>query len=75
MARFEMTDLEWGFIKCVLPTKVRGVKRGDDRRVLNGIFMSCARVFRGGIYRSSMGLILLFIIDLTAGPRREYGAG
>jgi transposase len=45
MARFEMTDLEWGFIKCVLPTKVRGVKRVDDRRVLNGIFY----VLRTGI--------------------------
>lgn len=45
MARFELTDLEWGFIKCVLPTKVRGVKRVDDRRVLNGIFY----VLRTGI--------------------------
>jgi len=45
MARFEMTDLEWGFIKCILPTKVRGVKRVDDRRVLNGIFY----VLRTGI--------------------------
>jgi transposase len=45
VARFEMTDLEWGFIKCILPTKVRGVKRVDDRRVLNGIFY----VLRTGI--------------------------
>ena len=27
MARFAMTDLEWQFIKCVLPSKPRGVKR------------------------------------------------
>ncbi len=33
-----MTELEWNFIRVVLPTKVRGVKRVDDRRVLNGIF-------------------------------------
>ena len=30
--------MEWGFIAAVLPNKVRGVPRVDDRRVLNGIF-------------------------------------
>ena len=30
--------MEWGFIEPVLPNKVRGVPRVDDRRVLNGIF-------------------------------------
>ena len=35
-----MSDLEWAFIKCVLPNKSRGVKRVDDRRVINGIFYS-----------------------------------
>ena len=38
MSRFEMSDLEWEFIKCVLPNKSRGVRRVDDRRVINGIF-------------------------------------
>jgi transposase len=38
MSRYDLSELEWGFIKPVLPTKVRGVKRVDDRRVLNGIF-------------------------------------
>jgi len=33
-----MSDLEWEFIKCVLPNKSRGVPRVDDRRVINGIF-------------------------------------
>jgi transposase len=33
-----MSNLEWEFIKCVLPNKSRGVKRVDDRRVINGIF-------------------------------------
>jgi transposase len=40
-----MSDLEWGFIKQVLPNKSRGVKRVDDRRVINGIFY----VLRTGI--------------------------
>ena len=38
MARFDPTHLEWLVIEPLLHTKVRGVKRVDDRRVLNGIF-------------------------------------
>ncbi len=38
MARFDLTDFEWSVIQPLLPTKVRGVPRADDRRVLNGIF-------------------------------------
>jgi transposase len=38
MARCDLTDFEWLVIQPLLPTKVRGVKRVDDRRVLNGIF-------------------------------------
>jgi len=40
-----MSDLEWEFIKAVLPNKTRGKKRVDDRRVINGIFY----VLRTGI--------------------------
>src|SRR5476651_671348 len=38
MARFDLTDFEWSVIEPLLPNKVRGVPRVDDRRVLNGIF-------------------------------------
>ena len=38
MARFDLTDFEWSVIQPLLPTKVRGKPRVDDRRVLNGIF-------------------------------------
>ena len=38
MARFDLTDFEWSIIEPLLPNKVRGVARVDDRRVLNGIF-------------------------------------
>jgi len=38
MARFDLTDFEWSVIQPLLPTKVRGVPRVDDRCVLNGIF-------------------------------------
>ena len=38
MARFDLTDFEWGLIQPLIPNKPRGVARVDDRRVLNGIF-------------------------------------
>jgi transposase len=36
--RYELTDHEWSAIEQMLPNKVRGVPRVNDRRVLNGIF-------------------------------------
>lgn len=38
MSRFDMNELEWGFIQPILPCDTHGVKRVDDRRVINGIF-------------------------------------
>jgi transposase len=38
MALFDLTDFEWAVIQLLLPTKARGVKRADDRKVLNEIF-------------------------------------
>jgi hypothetical protein len=36
--RYELSDYEWTAIKPILPNKPRGVRRVNDRRVLNGIF-------------------------------------
>ena len=36
--RYELSDYEWTAIKPMLPSKSRGVRRVNDRRVLNGIF-------------------------------------
>jgi hypothetical protein len=36
--RYELSDFEWATIKPFLPNKPRGVRRVNDRRVLNGIF-------------------------------------
>jgi len=36
--RCELNDFEWTAIKPMLPNKPRGVRRLNDRRVLNGIF-------------------------------------
>src|SRR5712691_10696191 len=35
--RYELTDYEWAAIKPMLPNKPRGVRRVNDRRVLDGI--------------------------------------
>jgi transposase len=36
--RYELSNKEWSIIRMMFPTKPRGVRRVDDRRVLNGIF-------------------------------------
>jgi transposase len=36
--RYELSNFEWAAIKPFLPNKSRGVRRVNDRRVLNGIF-------------------------------------
>jgi transposase len=36
--RYELSDYEWTAIKPMLPNKSRGVRRVNDRRVLNGAF-------------------------------------
>src|SRR5947209_6046890 len=36
--RYELSDHEWAAIGPMLPNKPRGVRRVNDRRVLNGIF-------------------------------------
>ena len=36
--RYELSDSEWATIKPLLPNKSRGVRRVNDRRVLDGIF-------------------------------------
>ena len=36
--RYELSDYEWTAIRPMLPNRPRGVRRVNDRRVLNGIF-------------------------------------
>ncbi|MFF7887803.1 MULTISPECIES: IS5 family transposase [unclassified Streptomyces] len=37
MRRHELSDAEWEFVRPLLPASLRGRKRLDDRKVLNGI--------------------------------------
>jgi transposase len=36
--RFDLSDKEWALIEPLLPSGLRGARRTDDRRILNGIF-------------------------------------
>ncbi len=36
--RFDLTDEEWAIIEPLLPRRIRGPERVDDRKILNGIF-------------------------------------
>ncbi|WP_421425347.1 transposase, partial [Agrobacterium rosae] len=37
MRRHDLSDEEWAVIEPLLPNNSRGIKRVDDRRVINGI--------------------------------------
>ncbi|WP_395577191.1 transposase [Streptomyces sp. BK79] len=45
--RHELSDAEWEFVRPLLPASLRGRKRLDDRRVLNGFVWK----FRRGLPR------------------------
>jgi len=36
--RFDLSDEEWAIIEPLLPPRIHGPKRVDDRKILNGIF-------------------------------------
>ncbi|MBI05080.1 MAG: hypothetical protein CMI96_04610 [Pelagibacteraceae bacterium] len=38
IARLDLPDAEWAVIAPLLPRQGRGARRGDDRKILNGIF-------------------------------------
>jgi len=35
--RFDLTDFDWSIVQPLLPNKLRGVPRVDDRRIINRI--------------------------------------
>ena len=38
MARYDLDEAEWRVVESLLPKRGKGKPRGDDRRVINGIF-------------------------------------
>jgi hypothetical protein len=59
--RYELSDYEWTAIKPMLPNKPRGVRRVNDRRVLNehllGPAFRCAMARPAGELRSPHHLL------------------
>jgi transposase len=72
--RYELADHEWATIKPMLPNKPRGVRRVNDRRVLNGMF-SCDLAHRGAICRTSSAPIPPATIASFDGVGLACGAG
>ena len=52
--RYELSDFEWATIKPLLPNKSRGVRRVNDRRVLDGIFWVLRSGDHGAICQFAM---------------------
>ncbi len=75
MARFDLSDEEWAVIEPLLPVQGRGAKRGDDRKVLNGIFY----ILRTGApwrdLPSDMARPRPFTIAMSGGVERASGKG
>ena len=71
--RYELSDYEWAAIKPMLPNKPRGVRRVNDRRVLNGIFW----ILRSGApwrdRQRTMGHTRLATSASFAGGRLAFG--
>ena len=69
--RYELSDYEWTAIKPMLPNKPRGVRRVNDRHVLNGIFWVLVR--HGATCQRPMVLATLVTIASFAGGRLASG--
>jgi transposase len=71
--RYELSDFEWTAIKPMLPNKTRGVRRVNDRRVLNGIFWVLRSGHRGATCRRTMGHTRLATVASCAGDGLASG--
>jgi transposase len=73
--RYELSDDEWVTIKPILPSKMRGVRRVVDRRVVNDIFW----VLRSGApwrdLPTGFGPYTTCFNALCAGEGLAFGAG
>jgi transposase len=75
--RYELSDYELTAIKPMLPNKPRGVRRVNDRRVLNGIFWVFFQVRHGAIcqkhmVRAPLVIIASFVGDGLASGTRSW---
>jgi hypothetical protein len=68
-----LSDYEWTAIKPMLPNKPRGIRRVNDRRVLNGIFWSSVQVRLGVTCQRPMVPVPLVTIASFVGGGLAYG--
>jgi transposase len=72
--RYELSDYEWTAIKPMLPSKPRGVRRVNDRRVLNSREKEAAREDHyawGSCSKAATGVIpIVFETGDPIKPRR-----
>lgn len=54
---YELTEFEWKTIQPLLPNKLPGVAQVDDRRVLNGIFLTLRPVLQNRVAFLQLGWI------------------
>jgi len=73
--RYELSDYEWTAIKPMLPNKPRGVRRVNDRRVLNGIFWVLRSVRHGATCRRTTAPAPLVTIASFGGGGLASGTG
>ena len=71
--RFDLSDEEWTIIEPLLPPRIRGPKRVDDRKILNGIFDICARVPLGVTCLSVTARAQRFTTAIPAGHGAGFG--
>jgi hypothetical protein len=69
--RNELTDFECATIRSLLPNKSRGIPRVDDRRVLNGIFWSCAQVLSSSGFIPAQEGEKWYLNTRISGPFRQ----
>ncbi|MEV7116709.1 hypothetical protein [Streptomyces anulatus] len=65
--RHELSDDEWEFVRPLLPVSLRGRKRLDDRRILNGIAWKL--IADGKLSDEQQAEILMTLVQaMVAGP-------
>jgi transposase len=72
--RFDLSDEEWTILEPLIPGARRS-RRIDDRRIMNGFSLYCARASLGGTYPSGMAHTRRPITASIAGRRAASGAG
>lgn len=75
LSEFWLSEEQFGRLQPLLPDKVRGVARADDRRVISGIMHVLKSGGAGSMRRPAMGQGRRSTTASYAGPLRVSGRG